>query len=135
VQGVAGSNPVAPTNTKKNGKRLFLEQYKLDNNPFAPEAARPVFESHSVHYASFKLQDLFKKQIQALFLSGPAGVGKSTLVRQRFRLLRDATTSWLEPSIESHSEVVAQLLEDIGPGAIEGTPEEHRKILEVYLRH
>jgi pSer/pThr/pTyr-binding forkhead associated (FHA) protein/type II secretory pathway predicted ATPase ExeA len=114
---------------------LFLEQYKLDNNPFAPEAARPLFESHSVHYASLKLQELCKKQIQALFLSGPAGVGKSTLVRQRLRLLRDVTMSWLEPTIESRGELVAQLLEDIGPGAIAGTPEEHRKILEVFLRH
>jgi type II secretory pathway predicted ATPase ExeA len=120
---------------EKNGTRLFLEQYKLHSNPFAPEAARSVFESHSMHYATFKLQELTKHQIQSLFLSGPAGVGKSTLVRQRLRLLRDATMSWLEPSIESRAELVAQLLEDIGPGMIDGTPDEHCKMLEVFLRH
>jgi type II secretory pathway predicted ATPase ExeA len=66
---------------------LFLEQYKLQTNPFAAEAARPVFASHSMRYALLKLEDLFAKNVQSLFLSGPAGAGKTTLTRQRLRQL------------------------------------------------
>ena len=68
---------------------MFIEQYKLDHNPFAPDVARPMFESHSMRISSFKLQDLARKQVHALFLSGPAGVGKTAFVRHRFRNVRD----------------------------------------------
>ena len=68
---------------------MFIEQYKLESNPFVADAARPIFASHSMRYATRKLDDLLNKQIHCLFLSGPAGAGKTTLVRQRFRTLRD----------------------------------------------
>ena len=55
---------------------MFLEQYKLESNPFAAGAARPVFASHSMRYALLKLDELVSKQIQSLFLGGAAGVGK-----------------------------------------------------------
>jgi len=74
---------------------LFLEQYKLEANPFAADAARPVFASHSMRYAALKLEELIGKNIQSLFLSGPAGVGKGTLTRQRFRQLPDLTDDLL----------------------------------------
>ena len=114
---------------------LFLEQYKLESNPFAAGAARPVFASHSMRYALLKLDELFGKQVQSLFLSGPAGVGKTALVRQRLRQLKDLSLSWIKPSCETREQLLSQVLEEIGPGAVEGTPTELRRILEVFLRH
>jgi general secretion pathway protein A len=114
---------------------LFLEQYKLESNPFAAGAARPVFASHAMRYALLKLDELFGKQFQSLFLSGPAGVGKTALVRQRLRQFKDLTISWIKPSCETREQLLAQLLEEIGPGPIEGSAGELRHILEVFLRH
>jgi type II secretory pathway predicted ATPase ExeA len=114
---------------------LFLEQYKLESNPFAAGAARPVFASHAMRYALLKLDELVNKQIQSLFLSGPAGVGKTALVRQRLRQLKDLTISWIKPSCETREQLLAQLLEEIGPGPVEGSAGELRHILEVFLRH
>jgi general secretion pathway protein A len=114
---------------------LFLEQYKLESNPFAAAAARPTFASHSMRYSLLKLDELLGKQIQTLFLSGPAGVGKTTLARQRLRQLKDLTLSWIKPSCETREQLLAQLLEEIGPGPVEGSASELRHILEVFLRH
>jgi pSer/pThr/pTyr-binding forkhead associated (FHA) protein/type II secretory pathway predicted ATPase ExeA len=114
---------------------LFIEQYKLESNPFVPDAARPTFASHSSRYAMLKLDDLFNKQIHCLFLSGPAGVGKTTLVRQRFRMLRDISVSWLNPLCETEEQMLLQLLGELGPGEVEGTAIQQRNILEVFLRH
>lgn len=114
---------------------MFLEQYKLESNPFSPAAARPVFASHSMRYTLLKLDELFGKHVQSLFLSGPAGVGKTALARQRVRQLQDLSLSWIKPGHETREQLLAQLLEEIGPGAVEGTANELRKILEVFLRH
>lgn len=114
---------------------MFLEQYKLEANPFSPAAARPVFASHSMRYALLKLDELFGKQIQSLFLSGPAGVGKTALARQRVRQLQDLSLSWIKPGCETREQLLTQLLEEIGPGPVEGTASELRRILEVFLRH
>ena len=114
---------------------MFLEQYKLETNPFAPDAARPVFASHSMRYALLKLEDLFHKNIQSLFLSGPPGVGKTTLARQRLRQLKDLSFTWVKPSCETGEQLLLHLLEEIGPGTVEGSMPELRRILEVFLRH
>ena len=114
---------------------MFLEQYKLEANPFAPDAARPVFASHSMRYALLKLEDLFSKSVQSLFLSGPAGVGKTTLSRQRLRQLKELSVTWIKPTCETREQLLAQLLEEIGPGTVEGSATELRNILEVFLRH
>jgi general secretion pathway protein A len=114
---------------------LFIEQYKLESNPFVADAARPIFASHSMRYAMLKLDDLLNKHIHCLFLSGPAGVGKTTLVRGRFRSLRDVSVSWVDPHCETSEQMLLQLLGDLGPGEVEGSAAEQRNILEVFLRH
>ena len=114
---------------------MFIEQYKLETNPFTVDAARPVFASHSMRYASLKIEELLARQSHCLFLSGPAGVGKATLIRQRFRGLREALVSWVKPTCETREQLLTQLLEDLGPGAVEGSDAELRNILDVFLRH
>lgn len=114
---------------------MFLEQYKLESNPFSVDAARPVFASHSMRYALLKLDELLGRQIQSLFLSGPAGVGKTAMTRQRLRQFKDLSISWIKPACETREQLFAQLLEEIGPGPVEGSPGELRRILEVFLRH
>jgi general secretion pathway protein A len=114
---------------------LFLEQYKLEANPFAADAARPVFASHSMRYVALKLDELVTKNIQSLFLSGPAGVGKTLLTRQRFRQLKDITYAWVKPTCETREEFLAQLLAEIGPAPVQGSATELHHILEVFLRH
>jgi general secretion pathway protein A len=113
---------------------VFIEQYKLETNPFASDAARPMFASHAMHYASQKLDSLLQKQIHFLFLSGRPGVGKTALARYKLRHVRD-TIAWVKPPIETKEALLTQLLEDVGPGAVEGTADELRRILEVFLRH
>ncbi|HLF09888.1 MAG TPA: FHA domain-containing protein [Gammaproteobacteria bacterium] len=88
-----------------------------------------------MHYASIKLQELINKHVHSLFLSGPAGVGKSTLVRQRLRPVRDVAVSWVKRHSDTPDQLINQLLEDLGPGVIDGSSAELRKILEVFLRH
>ena len=114
---------------------MFLEQYKLEANPFAPQAARPVFASHSMRYAALKLEELVSRQVQSLFLSGPTGVGKTTLTRQRLRQMRELSYAWVKPTCETREQLLMELLQTIGPGAVEGTADELRNILEVFLRH
>src|SRR5690349_24775667 len=88
-----------------------------------------------MRYATLKVDDLLHKHIQCLFLSGPAGVGKTSLVRNRFRTLHDASVSWIDPLCETSEQMLLQLLGDVGPGQIEGSAGELRNILEVFLRH
>jgi type II secretory pathway predicted ATPase ExeA len=114
---------------------FFLEQYKLEANPFTPDGARPVFASHSMRYAALKLEELIAKQIQSLFLSGPVGVGKTTLTRQRLRQLKDVPQAWIKPGLETREALLTRLLEEIGPGPVEASTGELRRILEVFLRH
>ena len=88
-----------------------------------------------MRYALLKLDELFGKHMQSLFLSGPAGVGKTALVRQRLRQLKEHTISWIKPSCETREQFLSQLLEELGPGPVEGSAGELRNILEVFLRH
>ena len=88
-----------------------------------------------MRYAALKLEELIGKNIQSLFLSGPAGVGKGTLTRQRFRQLPDLTCAWIKPNCDTREHLLAQLVAEIGPGHIEGSAPELHRILEVFLRH
>ncbi len=88
-----------------------------------------------MRYALLKLEDLLGKQVQSLFLSGPAGVGKTTLMRRRLRQLKDLRVAWIKPSCETPEQLLAQVLQDIGPGLVEGSLTELRHIVEVFLRH
>jgi hypothetical protein len=51
------------------------------------------------------------------------------------RQLKDLSISWIKPSCETREQLLAQLLEEIGPGPVEGSATELRHILEVFLRH
>ena len=85
--------------------------------------------------ASQKILDLLRTRMHCLFLSGVAGVGKTTLIRQHLAGVDPAVVSWLKPGIESRADLLHQLLHDIGPGDVDGSPAELRNILEVFLRH
>jgi hypothetical protein len=88
-----------------------------------------------MRYALLKFEELFSKQVQSLFFSGPAGVGKTALARQRVRQLKELSVSWIKPNCETREQLLGQLLEEVGPGPVEGSATELRHILEVYLRH
>jgi hypothetical protein len=70
-----------------------------------------------------------------LLLSGPAGVGKTTLTRQRLRQFKELRVAWIKPSCETPEQLLGQVLEDSGPGPVEGSAAELRHIVEVFLRH
>lgn len=114
---------------------MFIEQYRLEANPFAPDRAHPFFASHSVRYTSLKLAQIAEGQIQCLFLSGPAGVGKTALVERHMRSATQLDQCWIPAGLQEPSELLKLLVKSLGPGAVEGTPAELRRILEVYLRH
>ncbi len=114
---------------------MFIEQYKLDRNPFAEDSVRPLFVSQSMREVSSFVRAVGEAKIQSLFVTGAAGVGKTTLLSQRIRGFRDVSLSWVSPDVDSPKRLYQKLLHDLGPGSVEGTVEELRKILEVYLVH
>lgn len=114
---------------------MFIEQYRLKDNPFAADRVRPFFASHAVRYSSLKIAQLLEGQIQCLFLSGPTGAGKSTLVERQLRSAGHVENCWLEPGVQKPEDFLHLLLKDVGPGAVEGTVPELRNILHVYLQH
>lgn len=114
---------------------MFIEQYRLESNPFDADRVRPHFSSHSYRYASTKVAQLLHGQIQCLFISGAAGVGKTTLVEDQLRSSKNITVSWPGPGIETPEDLLDTLVRDLGPGAVEGTLPELRNILRVFLQH
>jgi general secretion pathway protein A len=123
------------SNTSQDSVRLFIEPYRLETNPFAADGIRPLLTSQSMRFAQLKLEDLLEGRIQTLFLSGAAGVGKSTLVGQHLRGLKGLSLSWIKPGFEEPGQLLAKLLKDIGPGEVAGPVPELRNILEVFLKH
>jgi hypothetical protein len=114
---------------------LFIEPYRLESNPFAADGIRPLFTSQSMRYGQLKVADLLDGRLQTLFLSGPAGVGKSTLVGQQLRGVKAPAMSWIKPGLGQPDQLLAKLLKDIGPGEVTGSLAELRNILEVFLKH
>jgi general secretion pathway protein A len=114
---------------------VFLKHYKLAANPFAPKVARPFFLSHSARQAFVKLEEVLTGGIQCLHVSGPAGVGKSTVVGRRIRDFDGDAVSWVRPGVEDAENFLSSLLADLGLDSVEGTTAELRNIIEVFLRH
>lgn len=114
---------------------MFIEPYRLETNPFARDGARPIFTSRSMRFAQVKLEHLLEGRLQSLFLSGQAGVGKTTLIEHLLRKRDDVSFSWIEPGATGPEALLRKLNADIGPGEMEGAASELRNILEVFLRH
>lgn len=114
---------------------MFIEQFRLETNPFSQEYVRPYFASLAVRHAGKKVAELSTGQLQCLFLSGAPGVGKSALVDQALARLTQLSAVKIEPAIDSAARMLAHLMRTIGPGLVDATAGELRNILDVYLVH
>ncbi len=114
---------------------MFLEQYKLESNPFAANCVRPRYQSSANQVALVRLEDVLERSLHCLLLSGRAGVGKSALVERRLKDLTETTVSLIGPAQRTSEQFLVKILRDVGLPAIEATPAELRNIVEVYLRH
>ena len=114
---------------------MFIEQYKLDRNPFAEDSVRPLFVSQSMREVSALVRAVGESKIQTALVSGAPGVGKTTLLTQRLRGFKNVATSWISPDIDTPGKLLEKLVQEIGPGMVTGSCEELRKILEVYVTH
>lgn len=114
---------------------MFIEQYRLETNPFAGDRVRPFFSSYSSRYAETKLARVLGDQIHCLGLTGPAGVGKTTLLQQHLRAVKNVNVSWIKPGTEDPAALLHKLMRDLGPGPVEGTAAELGNILQVFLKH
>jgi hypothetical protein len=114
---------------------MFLEQYKLEVNPFASRQVRPRFQSSACRAAARKLERVLDHSLYCLFLSGPAGVGKSSLVERHFKDRAGHSICLIGSSIQTGDQLLGKVLRDAGLPAIDARGGELRNILEVYLRH
>ena len=69
-----------PPQTTIKASRLFIEQYKLESNPFIPDAARPVFASHSMRYANAKVNELKANGIEKVSSISMFGSGADEII-------------------------------------------------------
>lgn len=114
---------------------MFLAQHRLETNPFAEDRVRPLFASYSVRQVKARLDELLGGNLLSLFISGPPGVGKTTLVSRRLDGRGHGEVSWVRSGITSREALLDQLMEDLGPARIEASAGELHNILEVYLQH
>ena len=116
-------------------RHMFLEQYKLESNPFAAKRVRPRYQSSANQVALSRLDAVVEQSLHCLFLSGRAGVGKSALVERRLKDLAGVTVSLIGPSQRTTEQFLLKILRDVGLPAIDATQAELHNIVEVYLRH
>ncbi len=116
-------------------RHMFLEQYKLESNPFAAKRVRPRYQSSANQAALDRLNSVLEQSLHCLFVSGRAGVGKSALVERRLKDLTGTTVSLIGPSQRTSEQFLWKILRDVGLPAIDATPSELHNIVEVYLRH
>ncbi len=114
---------------------MFLPYHRLDTNPFTVDAVRPTLASHSVRQVTARLSELLEGNLHCLFISGPGGVGKSTVVRQCLDGSGHDEVSWVQPGIATREALLGQLMDDLGPGRVDASAAEMHRILEVYLSH
>jgi type II secretory pathway predicted ATPase ExeA len=114
---------------------VFLEPFRLEENPFAKDRLRPVYRSLSYEYAAGKIAQLLSGQLQCLFLSGPAGIGKTLLLDKEVTAREGLSICRIEAGQDDSQRVLDKLLMDIGPGPVPGSTLELRNILHVFLRH
>lgn len=114
---------------------MYLEPYRLEENPFAADRVRPVYRSLSYEYAARKVARLLGGKLDYLFISGPASVGKTLLIDQELSSVEGIDVCRLKPRQDDVESVLHQLLADIGPGNVAGSTVELRNILHVFLRH
>jgi len=114
---------------------MFLEHFKLESNPFAPRQVRPRLQSTAGRSAFVKLGRVIDGSLHCLFLSGRAGIGKSTLVERYIKEQNGIVVSLVSPSIVTATQFLNKVLRDVGLPTIEASTTELRHILEVYLRH
>jgi type II secretory pathway predicted ATPase ExeA len=116
-------------------KALFLEPYRLEENPFSPDRLHPVHRSLSYEYSARKIAQLVDGKLHCLFISGPAGVGKSLLLEKELSSVDSVDICRIDPGQKDAQSILTQLLTDIGPGPVAGSASELRNILHVFLRH
>jgi len=114
---------------------MFLEQYKLESNPFAAKRVRPRYQSSATQVALSRLEAVLDRSLHCLFLTGKAGVGKSALVERRLKDVTGVTVSLISPAQRTSEQFLRKILRDVGLPAIDATPTELRNIVDVYLRH
>lgn len=114
---------------------MFLEPYRLEENPFGANFLRPFHRSLSAEYAAAKIENVLSGKLQNLFLSGPGGVGKSALIDREVSSSAELSVCQIQAGARDSASVLEQLLQEIGPGPVAGTSAELRNIMHVFLRH
>ena len=114
---------------------MFIEQYRLEGNPFAADRVRPSFISDAYRKAATEVAKLVDGRIHLLLVSGPRGVGKTVLVSNELGSREDVNLCWVEAGISDAKALLSHLVRKIGPGPVAGNLDELRGVLQVFLQH
>ena len=114
---------------------MFIEQYRLERNPFAPERVRSIYVSHSFQHVASTVDKLLRGHLQCLYLTGVRGVGKTTLVESRIAKAGPFSIGRIAPQTADPAVMLRGVIKELGLGEVDGTVPELRRILEVFLTH